>query len=116
MDEDVLFVFNLGRGYQFGISGAFHLYGIWAKKTGTGTTGAILTAFDAETTTAANFMFASKLVTGATGIGGDEVALTWPLGLAFATDVTIITATTATGGTAITGAGDIVNGFAIIGA
>lgn len=104
-------------GFQFGISGAFHLYGIWAKKTGTGTTGAILTAFDAETTTAASFMFASKLSTGVSGgTVGDEVAITWPLGLAFATDVTIITATTATGGTAITGAGDVVNGFAIVGA
>jgi len=104
-------------GYQFGISGAFHLYGVWAKKTGTGTTGAILCAFDAETTTAANFMFGAKLTTGVlTGAVGDEVALTFPTGLAFATDVTIITATTATGGTAITGAGDVVNGFAIIGA
>lgn len=104
-------------GYQFGISGAFHLYGLYAKKTGTGTTGAILAAFDAETTTAANFMFGAKLSTGVlTGTVGDEVALTFPLGIAFATDVTIITATTATGGTAITGAGDIVNGFAVIGA
>lgn len=104
-------------GYQFGISGAFHLYGLWAKKTGTGTTGAILAAYDAETTTAANFMFGAKLSTGVlTGSNGDEVALIFPQGIAFATDVTIITATTATGGTAITGAGDIVNGFAIIGA
>ena len=103
-------------GYQFGISGAFKVYGLWAKKTGTGVTGAILTAFDAETTTAAEFRFASRLITGVTGAGGDEVAMTWPNGLSFATDVTIITASTSTGGTAITGAGDIVNGFAIVGA
>lgn len=104
-------------GFQFGISGAFHVYGLWAKKTGTGTTGTILTAFDAETTTAANFLFGSKMTTGVlTGAVGDEVALTWPAGLAVATDVTIIAATTATGGTASTGAGDIINGFAVIGA
>src|ERR1019366_6009370 len=35
-------------GYQFGISGAFHLYGLWAKKSGTGVTGAFLVGFDAE--------------------------------------------------------------------
>jgi len=104
-------------GYQFGISGAFHLYGLWAKKTGTGTTGAFLDVFDAETTTAANFMFGAKLTTGVlTGAVGDEVAFIFPQGLAFATDVTVITATTATGGTARTGAGDVFNGFAIIGA
>ena len=104
-------------GYQFGISGAFHLYGLYAKKTGTGTTAAFLDAFDAETTTASSFKFGSVLTTGNSGAGpGDEIAFTWPAGLAFATDVTIITATTATGGTAVTGAGDVVNGFAIIGA
>lgn len=103
-------------GYQFGISGAFHLYGFWAKKTGTGTTGTFVDVFDAETTTAANFKFAGVLTTGATGVGGDEMSYVFPLGLAFATDATVIVATTATGGTASTGAGDIVNGFAIIGA
>ena len=57
------------------------------------------------------------LSTGVSGGGqGDETAFTWPLGLAFATDVTIITQSTYTGVTAITGAGDVVNGFAIIGA
>ena len=104
-------------GYQFGISGAFHLYGIWAKKSGTGVTGAFLSAFDAETTTASSGKFSALLTTGnLTGAGGDEVALIFPLGLAFATDVTLIAGSTFTGGTAITGAGDIVNGFAIIGA
>lgn len=103
-------------GYQPGMGGAFHLYGIWAKKTGTGTTGTFLDVFDAATTTASTVRDVSYLATGATGIGGDEVAKAFPLGIAFATDVTIIAATTATGGTASTGAGDIINGFLIIGA
>lgn len=104
-------------GYQFGISGAFHLYGLWAKKTGTGVTGAYLAAYDAESGSVANAKFSAYLSTGVSGGGsGDEIAVTWPLGLAFATDVTIITQSTYTGVTAITGAGDVVNGFAIIGA
>jgi hypothetical protein len=103
-------------GYQFGISGSFHLYGLWAKKTGTGTTGTFLDVFDAETTTATSFKFASVLTTGSSGAPGDEAVHIYPKGLAFGTDVTIIVATTATGGTASTGAGDIINGFAVIGA
>jgi hypothetical protein len=104
-------------GYQFGISGAFHLYGVWAKKTGTGVTGAYLACYDSESGAVASAKFATYMSTGVSGGGsGDEVAFTWPLGLAFATDVTIISQSTYTGVTAITGAGDIINGFAIIGA
>lgn len=104
-------------GYQPGMAGAFHLYGLWAKKTGTGTTGAFLDVFDAAAPSGALVRDVSYLSTGVSGSGqGDEVAKTWPLGIAFATDLTIISATTATGGTAITGAGDIINGFLIIGA
>lgn len=104
-------------GYQAGISGAFHLYGFWAKKTGTGTTGTFLDVFDAESPVAANFKFASVLTTGVlTGAVGDECIHIYPQGLAFATDITAIVATTATGGTASTGAGDIINAFAIVGA
>ena len=104
-------------GYQVGVSGSFHLYGLWAKKTGTGTTGTFLVGFDAETTTATSARFFSYLTTGVlTGAAGDEAVHIYPLGLAFATDVTLIAATTATGGTASTGAGDIINGFAVIGA
>jgi hypothetical protein len=103
-------------GYQPGIATAFHLYGLWAKKTGTGTTGAFLNVYDNATPSGAKLRDASFLVTGATGVGGDEVAKAFPLGIAFATDLTFISATTSTGGTAITGAGDIINGFAIIGA
>ncbi len=104
-------------GYQFGISGAFHLYGVYAKKTGTGTTGTYLDFFDAETTTASSLKAAAYMSTGTSGAGpGDEIAWTWPAGVAFATDVTVIAATTATGGTASTGASDVINGFAVIGA
>ena len=104
-------------GYQFGISGAFHLYGLWAKKTGTGVTGAYLAAYDSESGAVASAKFSTYLSTGVSGGGsGDEAALNFALGLALATDVTIITQSTYTGVTAITGAGDVVNGFAIIGA
>lgn len=104
-------------GYQPGIAQAFHLYGLYAKKTGTGTTGAFLDVFDAAAPSGALLRAAAYLSTGVSGGGaGDEVAWVWPQGLAFATDVTIISATTSTGGTAITGAGDIINGFLIVGA
>lgn len=104
-------------GYQPGIAQAFHLYGLWAKKTGTGTTGAFLDVFDAAAPSGALLRTCAFLSTGVSGGGvGDEIALVFPQGLAFATDLTLISATTATGGTAITGAGDIINGFVIVGA
>lgn len=104
-------------GYQPGMATSFHLYGLWAKKTGTGVTGAFLDIFDAAAPSGALVRDVSYLSTGVSGGGsGDEIAKTWPLGLAFSTDLTVISATTATGTTAITGAGDVINGFMIIGA
>jgi hypothetical protein len=98
-------------GYQVGISGAFHVYAIWAKKTGTGTTGAYLGFSDAESG-APTGMRAQFYMVDTT----DEVAAVWPGGLDFATDVTVLPTSTATGTTAITGAGDVINGFMILGA
>jgi len=46
----------------------------------------------------------------------DEAVGVFPQGLSMATDLTIGVWSTATGTTAITGAGDVIQGFAIIGA
>ncbi len=98
-------------GYLPGIGVACHVYGIYAHKSGTGTTGAFLDIDDAASGNVAGRLFAQKLTTTL-----DEVAAVWPQGLAIATDLTIGLTSTITGTTEITGAGDVVQGFAIIGA
>jgi hypothetical protein len=98
-------------GYLPGIGVAGHVYGIYAHKSGTGTTGSFLSIDDAASGNVAgrkaSFSFTGTL---------DEVVGLWPQGLAFATDLTIGLTTTITGTTESSGAGDVIQGFAIIGA
>ena len=99
-------------GYLPGIGAACHVYGFYAHKSGTGTTGAFVSLDDAASGNVvgrkAQFTFSGTL---------DEAVGLWPQGLAFATDVTILLAATATGVTgASTGAGDVIQGFLILGA
>ena len=97
-------------GYQPGIAGAFTLYGVYAHKSGTGTTGAYLHVDDAASGTPTATRVCTYLKTTL-----DEFFWVSP-GIAFATDVTIGVWSTNTGTTAITGAGDVIQGFLIIGA
>lgn len=98
-------------GYQPGIATACHIYGIYAHKSGTGTTGAYLHVDDAASGAPTANRHASYLVATL-----DEVSAVYPQGLAMATDVTVGIWSTATGTTAITGAGDVIQGFLVLGA
>ena len=98
-------------GYLPGIGVAHHVYGIYAHKSGTGTTGAWLDIDDAASGNVAGRKFSMELITTL-----DEVAAVFPQGISMATDLTIGLTSTITGTTEITGAGDVVQGFAIIGA
>lgn len=98
-------------GYLPGIGVAGHVYGLYAHKSGTGTTGAFLDIDDAASGNVAGRLFSQKLTTTL-----DEIAVVWPQGLAFATDLTIGLTSTITGTTEITGAGDVIQGFVVIGA
>lgn len=98
-------------GYLPGIGVAHHVYGIYAHKSGTGTTGAWLDIDDAASGNVAGRKFSFELINTL-----DEVSAVFPAGISMATDLTIGLTSTITGTTEITGAGDVVQGFAIIGA
>ena len=98
-------------GYLPGIGVAHHVFGLYAKKSGTGSTGAWLDIDDAASGNVAGRKFSQELIATL-----DEVAAVWPNGIAMATDLTIGLTSTITGTTEITGAGDVVQGFVIIGA
>lgn len=100
-----------------GPTGAFNLYGIWAKKSGTGSTRAFLEVKNQINTTYG---------TGATGtlvsmsfkVSGDEGLQIYPLGLPFSqtTGSTIVSVTAINGATSTTGDSDSQHGFLVIGA
>lgn len=107
---------DAATGYA-GPTGTFTLYGIWAKKSGTGTTRAFVQVRNNNTVTGA----------GATGVlaevgvfvnSGDEAVGIYPKGIAFtATTGTVILSATTAGGTGpSTGDGDSQHGFLVIGA
>ena len=98
-------------GYLPGIGVAHHVYGVYAKKSGTGTTGAWLSVDDAASGAPGSRRYQTYLVTTL-----DEASAVWPAGLSMATDLTIGITNTSTGTTEITGTGDVIQGFAIIGA
>ena len=99
-------------GYLPGIGVAHHVYGVYLHKSGTGTTGAYVSIDDATTGTVASRRAQFYLVTTL-----DEAVGLWPQGLAMATDLDFVLTATATGvAGASTGAGDVIQGFAIIGA
>ena len=98
-------------GYLPGIGVAHTLYGVYAHKSGTGTTGAWFSVDDA-----ASGAPGSRRMQGYLKTTLDEVFAMYPNGMAMATDLTIGITTTSTGTTEITGAGDVIQGFAIIGA
>ena len=98
-------------GYLPGIGVACHVYGVYAHKSGTGANGAWLSVDDAASGAPGSRKFQSYLVTTL-----DEAVGLFPQGLAMATDVTVGITTTSTGTTEITGAGDVIQGFLIIGA
>lgn len=107
---------DAATGYTGAPSGAFNLYGMWAKKSGTGTTVAFLQLRNLLAITG----------TGATGAlveayfknVGDEVSLIYPKGLAFSasTGFSVVSVTAANGQTPTTGDSDSQHGFLILGA
>ncbi len=97
-------------GYQ-PVSTSGTLYGVYAHKSGTGTTAAYFGVDDSASGDPTKRRHESYLKTTL-----DEVCALYPSGIAFATDFTIGVWTGGTGTTAVTGAGDVVQGFLIIGA
>lgn len=98
-------------GYLPGIGAAHHVYGFYAHKSGTGTTGAWISVDDAASGAPGSRRYQTYLVTTL-----DEAYAVWPLGISMATDLTVGITTTSTGTTEITGAGDVIQGFVLIGA
>lgn len=98
-------------GYLPGIGVAHHVYGFYAHKSGTGTTGAWISVDDAASGAPGSRRYQTYLVTTL-----DEAYAVWPQGISMATDLTVGITTTSTGTTEITGAGDVIQGFVLIGA
>ena len=96
-----------------GIAGSGTLYGLYAKKTGTGTTASFLTAHDAtDNVTGTTQTLAVMKFTNV----NDERFYIDPVGVVFLVDLTVSSTTTAAGTTETTGVSDSQGGFAIIGA
>ena len=98
-------------GYLPGIGVAFTLYGVYAHKSGTGTTAAYFGVDDSASGDPTKRRVEAYLKTTL-----DEVSAVFPSGMAFATDLTVGVWTGGTGTTTVSGAGDVIQGFAIIGA
>lgn len=98
-------------GYQPGIATAFHLYGFYVEKSGTGTTGTYFNIDDAASGSSASRREQAYLVNTL-----DQAMGLFPYGVSFSTDLTFSVTTTSSGTTESTGAGDVIQGFAIIGA
>lgn len=98
------------------IVGACHVYGIWGRKNGTGTTASFLSIHDQASGSTGN--------SGATSVGTlwfkankDEAFMINPNpGIVVATDLVLSAATTVGGTTETTGTSDAADGFVIIGA
>lgn len=96
-----------------GIAGSGTLYGVWAKKTGAGTTPAYFKVFDGtDNTVAATGSLVQMKFTNQ----DDERFYIDPVGVVFQTDITVSSLTGGTGVTETTGASDSQVGFIIIGA
>lgn len=95
--------------------GAHTLYGIWAKKSNTGSTLSFLTVYDANTNTGAGLQKGPTL---GFKTSGDQHFAVSPTGWLFtnASGPTVASVTTVAGGTATTGDADSVHGFLIVGA
>lgn len=102
-----------------GPTGAFSLYGVWNKKSGTGTTAAYLQVRNSNSTTGA--AESGAIVSLRTKTSGDEASLIYPKGLAFnQTTGSLIFSSSGIGGStgtgATTGDSDSTHGFLIVGA